>query len=158
MSKTSHTTRDNRSILCYRVGNRTFGIDASNASVILGSQALTTLPQCPKHIAGIFGYHGRAIALVDLVTFLQLERSVEDRDPNQVTLNDRTIVVNASGMTAGFPVEMVNGIFEINSEDLKHPCFSDEGRLSEFVKNEFFLNDKLVNVLDADRLLNSAKI
>ncbi len=143
--------------LCFRLNERIFGISATDAHMIVGRQDLTPLPRCPDYILGVFGYWGRAVALLDLVRFLKLKKNeIEPAEGDQIS--NRVVIARAAEMTIGLAVQSVLGVVKLSIPEEQSKRFSDEGRLFEFTKYEYVKEDQIISVLDMTRLLHEARI
>ncbi len=147
-----------KNILCFRLKGRQLGIDTDQAKMIMGHQSLTPLPQSPAHIVGILGFNGRAIALIDLASFLQIgDVSGEEARDDSDILN-RIVVASAGDMTAAFSVDAVLGVTDLSKYTTREPRFSHEGRLRDFVETEYVDDDEIVAVLNTALLFNEARL
>ena len=145
-------------ILCFELIDRLFGIPVTNAKMILSRQSTYLLPKCPNHIEGIFGYRGRAIALVKLSTLLDLDDAKDRRKRSVDELSARSIVLHTEDMTAAIEVDAVHGIIDREEIAITDPMFCSDGRLLDFVWGEFRMGDRIVILLDPVRLFKEARL
>lgn len=82
-------------LLTFTAGGQTYAIEATSVVEVLPNVPLRPLPRVPEYVAGVFGYRGRMIPVVDLSRRLTGTPAVS-------RLSTRLIVVEfAGGAAAG---------------------------------------------------------
>jgi purine-binding chemotaxis protein CheW len=113
---------------------------------------VTLVPQVPVWVRGVANLRGDVISVIDLRAFLGLEASPIFRE--------RMLVVRLldQDFTTALVVDNVDRIVAIADEDIRPTEAAIEGSLSAFLTGVAMAGDRLVAVLDLDRLLRSRDI
>lgn len=151
--------RDRFPILVFELRSRWFGCDANLVREVVGERSRTPLPGAPPHVPGVFGLHGRAVAVVELGNFLSIPEANTGAKPrSEEECQGRIIVVRVGEMTVGILTDRVDVIIEPTRGELREPRISPQGRLLDFVSGELDLGDRIVTVLDFSRLIRAASV
>ena len=122
-STTSATTRER--FLVIRLGDETYGLPiAAVDEVVRLPETLTRLPKAPAYVQGVMNLRGKVIPVID-----QRQRfSVSGEAVGEAR---RVVVVTLGGLQAGFAVDAVVRILEIEADDLMPApeLSADGGRL-----------------------------
>uniref|UniRef100_UPI0025F54084 chemotaxis protein CheW n=1 Tax=uncultured Caulobacter sp. TaxID=158749 RepID=UPI0025F54084 len=105
-----------------RLGDEQYGLPvASVDEVIRMPEALTRLPKAPAYVQGVINLRGRVVPIID-----QRQRfSIE----GERSAAGRVVVVTVGALQAGFAVDSVASILEIDAADLLlAPDLADEER------------------------------
>jgi|SRR5271165_593475 len=130
----------------FRVGDEDFGIDILRVHEIIRVQQLTRVPHSPQPVDGVMNLRGRIIPVIAL-------RKRFGLDPAPLGAETRIMVAEIRGSVIGFIVDSVSEVLRIPAESMQAPP-----RLTQvekpYVSGVGKLNDRLVLVLDADRLID----
>lgn len=109
-STTSATSRER--FLVIRLGDETYGLPiAAVDEVVRLPETLTRLPKAPAYVQGVMSLRGKVIPVID-----QRQRfSVSGEATGEAR---RVVVVTLDGLQAGFAVDAVARILEVEAEDL----------------------------------------
>ncbi|WP_165186479.1 chemotaxis protein CheW [Caulobacter soli] len=119
-STTSATARER--FLVIRLGDETYGLPiAAVDEVVRLPETLTRLPKAPAYVQGVMNLRGKVIPVID-----QRQRfSVSGEAAGEAR---RVVVVTLDGLQAGFAVDAVARILEVEADDLMPaPELSDDG-------------------------------
>uniref|UniRef100_B0T3W7 CheW protein n=1 Tax=Caulobacter sp. (strain K31) TaxID=366602 RepID=B0T3W7_CAUSK len=119
-SPSSATTRER--FLVIRLGDETYGLPiAAVDEVVRLPETLTRLPKAPAYVQGVMNLRGKVIPVID-----QRQRfSVSGEAAGEAR---RVVVVTLGGLQAGFAVDAVARILEVEAGDLMPaPELSDGG-------------------------------
>ncbi|MEJ2817410.1 chemotaxis protein CheW [Caulobacter sp. CCG-8] len=119
-STTSAAARER--FLVIRLGDETYGLPiAAVDEVVRLPETLTRLPKAPAYIQGVMNLRGKLIPVID-----QRQRfSVSGEATGEAR---RVVVVTLDGLQAGFAVDAVSRILEVEAEDLMPaPELSNDG-------------------------------
>jgi len=119
-STTSAAARER--FLVIRLGDETYGLPiAAVDEVVRLPETLTRLPKAPAYIQGVMNLRGKVIPVID-----QRQRfSVSGEATGEAR---RVVVVTLDGLQAGFAVDAVSRILEVEAEDLMPaPELSNDG-------------------------------
>ena len=113
---------------------------------------VTLVPQVPVWVRGVANLRGDVISVIDLRAFLGLDASPIFRE--------RMLVVRLldQDFTTAIVVDTVERIVAIADQDIRPTEAAIDGSLSAFLIGVAIAGDRLVAVLDLDRLLRSRDI
>jgi chemotaxis signal transduction protein len=81
-----------------------YAIEATLVGEIADIDAVTALPRCPAAILGLANLRGRALAVIDLEQVLGIDA------PSPQRAAARVLVLRLPGLSAGAPIQRVEGI------------------------------------------------
>ena len=134
-------------LVIFKLENEDYGLPISKVQEINRMVAVTKLPQTPDFMEGIINLRGRVIPVVDL----RKRFGFIAREHQQDT---RIMVVDVSGQTIGLVVDAVNEVVKIAGDCIEPPPASFTLN-AQFVEGIGKLKDRLVILLDIDRILTS---
>lgn len=133
----------------FNVGGEEFGIDILRVQEIIRAQQLTRVPNSPKFMEGVMNLRGKIIPVIALRKRFGLEQAPSDKQ-------NRIVVVEIKGAVLGFIVDSVSEVLRIPADTVEPPP-----RLGlverEYVSGVGKLGDRLLILLDADRLLSGSE-
>jgi purine-binding chemotaxis protein CheW len=109
---------------------------------------ITKVPNSPDFVEGVINLRGRVIPVIDLRRKLGMDRKPHDK-------NTRIIVVEVDGKTVGFIVDAVNEVLRIPKNITEAPPELVTGINSEFIKAVGKLDDRLLILLDLEKIISS---
>jgi purine-binding chemotaxis protein CheW len=138
-------------LVTFEVGDEEFAIDILTVQEINRMMSITRVPQSPPSVEGVINLRGRIIPVVDLRKRFALQ--------NQATGNDsRIIVVEVCSRTLGFIVDRVNEVLRVDSSIVEPAPELAFSASSDYVRGVGKLNDRLLILLDLDRLFGTAEL
>lgn len=144
-------------LVSFMIGDEEFAIPILSVQEINRMMQITRVPQSPPFVEGVINLRGKIIPVMDL-------RKRFGMPPLENSADSRIIVVevNASGGTRviGFTVDRVNEVLRI-SESIVEPTpqmVSGASGDSEYVQGVGKLEDRLLILLNLDKLFGSAQI
>ena len=113
---------------------------------------VTLVPRVPEWLCGVANLRGDIISVIDLRAYLGLAP--------YAPATARMLVVRLldEPFTTGLIVDAVDRIVTLQAEDVKAPASPLDGPLAPFVSGVCTVGDRLVAVLDVDRLLRAPDI
>jgi len=133
-------------VVSFMAGEECYGLNILNVKEIIKMVSITKLPNSPDYVEGILNLRDSIIPVIDLRKLLGLH--VES-----FTTKTRIIVLEKEGKCNGFVVDEVSEVLRLNSDRLEEPPVSVSSANSEYIKYVAKLDDKMVILLDLDRLL-----
>jgi len=133
-------------LVSFKIGNEEFGVDILNVQEINKMTQITKVPNSPQFVEGVINLRGRVIPVIDLRTRLNLEKKEHDKDT-------RIIVVEMHTSTVGFIVDAVNEVLRIPVSITEAPPELVTGIDSEFIKSVGKLEDRLLILIDLNKIL-----
>ena len=149
MNHTIQTKDDSNELLqlvSFKIGNEEFGVDILNVQEINKMTQITKVPNSPDFVEGVINLRGRVIPVIDLRTRLHLVRKQYDKDT-------RIIVVEINKKTIGFIVDAVSEVLRIPTNITEAPPAIVSGIDSEFIKSVGKLEDRLLILIDLNKIL-----
>jgi purine-binding chemotaxis protein CheW len=139
-------TTDDNQFLTFNLGEELYGVDILRVQEIKGYTAVTKIPNTPPHIKGVLNLRGTIVPIVELRT----KFGMPTIDYTAFTV---IIVVVVRDKVMGLVVDAVSDVLNIDRKDIQStPQFGARVDVS-FVNGIGKSGDKLVALLDMDRLL-----
>ena len=99
----------------FKLDEDRYGILIDTVIQIVHMVAITTIPASPDWLAGVIGFRGRIIPVVDLRVRFGLPKSIFE-------LNTPIIIVQSGKQVAGLIVDAMEGVLPLMLEDLQTPA------------------------------------
>jgi purine-binding chemotaxis protein CheW len=139
-------TTDGCQFLTFNLGTELYGVDILRVQEIKGYSAVTKIPNTPSHIKGVLNLRGTIVPIIELRTKFALPTI-------EYTAFTVIIVVVVRDKVMGLVVDSVSDVLNIGKTDIQpSPQFGANVDVS-FVSGIGKSGDKLVALLDIDRLL-----
>ena len=148
----------------FHIGDQTFAIDILLTKEIGRIQEITVVPETPEYIVGLMNLRGQILTIMDPSMFL--ERNNEKKIENQrliilkttvelKTLEDQRLYENHQNIKdpLAILIDEVGDVLEVESNDITPPPSNLSGIKREFVAGVVQLENKLVIMLNVDRLV-----
>jgi purine-binding chemotaxis protein CheW len=134
-------------LVAFKVGREEFGVDVKKVEGVISLVDITRMPRAPQFVEGIINLRGQIIAVVDLASRLGIEAG--ERSPAS-----RIVVVEAQDVKVGLIVDLPE-VINIDKEDIEaSPALAGGDVESSFIKGVVKLGDRLLILLDVDRVLS----
>jgi len=135
-------------LVTFHIGDEEFGVDILNIQGINRMVEVTKVPNAPDYVEGIINLRGKVIPIIDLRKRLGMVEKEYDK-------NTRFIVVEMKDKVIGFIVDSVNEVLRINKGITEPPPPMVSGIDSDFITAVGKLEDRLLILLDIERILSS---
>jgi purine-binding chemotaxis protein CheW len=112
---------------------------------------ITKVPRAQAFVEGVINLRGKVIPIIDLRRRFGLSSKTHDK-------HTRIIVIEISNMIVGFVVDSVSEVLRIPSGTVEPPPPVVAGVDSEYINGVGKLQDRLLILLDLDKLLSSEDI
>ncbi|MFP4168092.1 MAG: chemotaxis protein CheW [Desulfonatronovibrionaceae bacterium] len=133
-------------LVTFSIGDEEFGVEILKVQEINRMMEITRVPKAPDFVEGVINLRGRVIPVIDLRKRFGLESKVHDKDT-------RIIVIEINKMIVGFVVDAVSEVLRIPADTVEPPPPVVAGLDSEYISGVGKLEDRLLILLDLDRLL-----
>jgi len=133
-------------LVTFGIGEEEFGIDILKVQEIIRTMAITKVPNSPPYVEGVINLRGKVIPVIDLRYRFNMEYRNHDN-------HTRIIVLQIHGMIVGFVVDEVSEVLRIQSNTVEPPPPVVSGIESEYIKGVGKLDDRLLILLDLDKLI-----
>jgi purine-binding chemotaxis protein CheW len=133
--------------LTFRLDGQEYGIAILKVQEIKGWDKMTPIPNSPPYVKGVLNLRGVIVPVFDLRLRFGLPETV--RDAFTVI-----IVVNIGGRMAGIVVDAVSDVINVSPEQQCAAPEYEGQQNREFIKGLAQVEDKLLILLDIDRMVN----
>lgn len=144
-------TADGSQFLTFNLGDELYGVDILRVQEIKGYTTVTKIPNTPPHIKGVLNLRGTIVPIIELRT----KFGMPTIDYTAFTV---IIVVVVRDKVMGLVVDSVSDVLNIDKKDIQPaPQFGAKVDVS-FLDGVGKSGDKLVAILDMDRLLSEGEV
>jgi len=141
--------------LTFTLGGEEYGLDILKVQEIIGIMPITRVPRTPEFVRGVINLRGKVIPVVDLRIKFGMA-SVEDTDRTCI------VVVQVTGknghMVMGTVVDEVSEVIDIAEDQIEPTPEFGADIDTDFVLGIGKVADKVVMVLDIDKVLSAREI
>lgn len=129
------------------IADQWFGIPVLGVQEVLGPQDIARVPLAPDEVAGSLNLRGRIATAIELRKRL----GMPSREEGQ---NEMSIVVDRKGELYSLVIDSVGEVLTVTPAQFERNPPTLEPEVREISQGIYRLEDKLLVVLDVDRLLN----
>lgn len=143
--------RDDRAMgqfVGFRLDDADYGIGITKIREIILMKPITRLPQVPPSIEGLINLRGTVIPLVNLRKRFGLAARPFDDET-------RTIVVSVRDRTIGFIVDEVTQVIRVAADQVQPVPIAMTAAARRYIAGLARLDERLVIILDIDKLLGA---
>ena len=146
----AHHGDDTDQYLTFILADEEYGVDIRKVQEVRGWEAVNQLPNAPSYIKGVINLRGAIVPVIDL-----RERFQQESAP--YTAKTVVVIIKVEGgrntTTMGIVVDAVSDVYDIGEEQVNPPPDFCSTIHTEFVRGLAAINDKMIILLDSDRLL-----
>lgn len=141
--------------LTFILAGEEYGVEILKVQEIRGWNAVTRIPKTPAYVQGVLNLRGTIVPIIDLRMRFAMERI----DYTATTVIVVLAVDTAQGKrTIGIVVDGVSDVLTATGDEIKPAPNFGQSLRTEFVNGLVAANDKMVILLDADKLLTAAEL
>ena len=136
----------------FLLADEEYGVDILRVQEIKGWDAVTPLPDTPDYILGVINLRGTIVPVMDLRKRFDLE---------EIEFGTTTVIIvvranSESGKerTVGLVMDAVSEVYDVSQEDINPPPDFGNSAAAEFVHGLVTVEDKLLILLNIDRLVD----
>lgn len=144
-------TTDGSQFLTFNLGEELYGVDILRVQEIKGYTTVTKIPNTPPHIKGVLNLRGTIVPIIELRTKFGMPTI-------EYTMFTVIVVVVVQEKVMGLIVDAVSDVLDIAKKDVQPPPQFGAKIDVSFLKGVGKSGDKLVALLDMDRLLTVADL
>lgn len=144
------TTVNSHEFVTMTIANQLFGIPVLQVQDVLGPQQITRIPLAPPEVAGSLNLRGRIVTAVDVRMRIGLPPRPEG-DPGMM------VVVDFNGELYSLIIDMVGEVLSIADTVFERNPPTLDPRLREYSEGIYRLNEKLLVILDVDKMLDFSR-
>lgn len=138
-------------LVTFSIGDEEFGVDILKVQEIIRTMEITKVPKAPDFVEGVINLRGNVIPIIDLRKRFGLETREHDK-------HTRIIVIEINKTIVGFIVDSVSEVLRIPSDTVEPPPPVVAGIESDYISGVGKLEDRLLILLDLDRLLSGDEV
>ena len=151
---TTYQSSDDSSLIqlvTFKIGDEEFGVDILKVQEIIRMMPITKVPNAPAFVEGVINLRGKVIPVIDMRKRFGMAAS---------THNDQTRieVMDLQGQVVGFVVDAVSEVLRIKESTVEPPPPVVAGIGSEYMRGVGKLEDRLLILLDLDKLLDEKEL
>jgi purine-binding chemotaxis protein CheW len=144
-------TGDGGQFLTFCLGAEEYGIDILRVQEIRGYSTITAIPNTPSYIKGVMNLRGAVVPVVDL----RAKFGMPEVAYNKFTV---IIVVTVASRIAGLVVDAVSDVLNIARSEIERTPEFDTTVDTSFMTGLAKSGDKLVLLLDIEKVMGAADI
>ncbi len=137
-------------LVTFHIGEEEFGVEILKVQEIIRTMAITRVPKAPDFVEGVINLRGKVIPIIDLRKRFGMMAQEHDK-------HTRIIVIEINGVIVGFVVDSVSEVLRIPANTVEPPPAIISGIESEYISGVGKLADRLLILLDLDRLLSKGE-
>lgn len=138
-------------LVTFKLGVEEFGVDILKVQEIIRLLPITKVPNAPKFVEGVINLRGKVIPVIDMRRRFGLPPGNRDN-------STRIKVMNLQGQVVGFVVDAVSQVLRIPESTVEAPPAVVAGIGSEYMRGVGKLDDRLLILLDLDKLLTEREV
>lgn len=140
---------DDEQLVIFTLGKELYGVTIHSVESIIKLQAITQVPRTAAFILGVTNLRGTVVPVLDLRRRFNLA-SCDD------TSNTRIVIINAEGGKVGIVVDEVTEVLKVPANSIQPPPAMSTTVESAFINGIARINDRLVILLDLEKVLASS--
>lgn len=145
------TAIQERKYIVFKLLDEEYGVEVQQVRSIERMQQITRVPQTPEFVKGIINLRGIVTPVIDLRTRFGLGQETR-------TETTRIIIVAVDDMEVGLIVDAANDVIDIRQDAIEPPPEVVGGIKAAYVDGVAKLEDRLLILLNLDKVLNSEEI
>ena len=137
-----------RQLVVFSIADEVYAVDIHQVKEIIRVPEITRVPRTPEFVEGVVNLRGSVIPVIDLRKRLGFEAGQAGRD-------QRIVVMEMGEQTVGMIVDSVSEVLQVDVEDIEPPSPYVLSVDSQYIVGIAKLEERLVILLDADRVLSA---
>jgi len=135
-------------LVTFSIGDEEFGVEILKVQEIIRMLEITKVPKAPPFVEGVINLRGKVIPILDLRKRFGLQSRSHDK-------NTRIIVIEINSMIVGFIVDSISEVLRLPANTVEPPPPVVAGLDSDYISGVGKLEDRLLIMLDLNRLLSN---
>lgn len=131
-------------IVVFKLGDEHFAVETERVQGINDIMGITRVPKAPSYIKGLINLRGSIKSLVDINLLLDVTPGENQNNIIILTVEDEEI---------GISVDEVEEVLDIDEKSIQK-LDKDDKKSEPYVKGILNYEDKLLTIIDLDKLLN----
>ncbi|MFP4660982.1 MAG: chemotaxis protein CheW [Halanaerobiales bacterium] len=150
--KNTSPKREEKQFIVFSLGEEKFGVDVKQIKQIIPMDESTHIPNAPSFVKGVINLRGDIIPIVELKEKLTLEID------SAVSKEGKIIIVELDNNSVGMQVDSVSEMMRIYEDEIADPPGIVKGINRNYLKGVGKLNDKLLILLDLDKIFSEEEM
>ncbi len=142
MTEELHTKKK---LISFNLNNDMYCIMLDYVKEVLKDTSITNVPGVPDFIEGIMNLRGDYITVLNLKTFLNMQKTEQNNEKNPV------IIVKYNEMELAFLIDKINELFEVQEEKIANTGDS-------YFAKEFIYNSTPYTMINVEKVFTDKKI
>ncbi len=138
-------------LVTFKIAEEEFGVDILKVQEIIRMMPITKVPNAPSFVEGVINLRGKVIPVIDMRKRFGMKAAIHDSQT-------RIKVMDLSGQIVGFVVDAVCEVLRITESTVEPPPAVVAGIGSEYMRGVGKLEDRLLILLDLDKLLTETEL
>ena len=138
-------------LVTFKIAEEEFGVDILKVQEIIRMMPITKVPNSPYFVEGVINLRGKVIPVIDMRKRFGMPEAEHD---NQTRIK----VMDLQGQVVGFVVDAVSEVLRIKESTVEPPPPVVAGVGSEYMRGVGKLEDRLLILLDLDKLLSEEEM
>jgi len=139
-----------KQMVLFKLGSETYGLDIGTIHEIIRMQPINKVPKAPYYVKGVINLRGKVIPVIDMGERFGMDKVERDN-------NNRIVVVNHQDTTIGIVVDSVTEVLSIPAGSIEPVSDIVTTANSDCLSGIAKLNDKMVILLELDKLLSGER-
>lgn len=135
-----------RQLVCFTIGEETYGIDIRAVREIRAWSATTLLPNAPDFVRGVINLRGTVVPILDL-------RARFGRGQTEPTKVHVVIVVSIESRVVGILVDTVSDILAVAETEIRPVPEIGGADVQEYLDGLITQGDQMIALVAADRIV-----
>lgn len=131
-------------IVVFKLGEEHFAVETDRVQSINDTMGITKVPKAPSYIKGLINLRGSIKSLVDINLLLNVIPGKEQ---------DNIIILTVEDEEIGISVDEVEEVLDIDEKNIQK-VDKDGNNSQPYIKGILNYDDKLLTIIDIDKLLN----
>ncbi len=138
-------------LVTFKLAEEEFGVDILKVQEIIRMMPITKVPNAPEFVEGVINLRGKVIPVIDMRKRFGMAVTSHDNET-------RIEVMDLQGQIVGFVVDAVREVLRIKESTIEPPPAVVAGIGSEYMRGVGKLEDRLLILLDLDKLLTESEM
>lgn len=143
--------RDEKQYVTFKIAEESYGVGVLKVQEIIGMTEIVYVPNSPDFMKGVINLRGSVVPVVEM----RKRFHMDDRTYDMFAV---IIIVEVKGRLVGMLVDSVSDVVNIAEKDIQETPHFTAKIDSEFIAGIGQVNDKLVIILDIDKILSGEEI
>lgn len=137
-------------LVSFVVGKELFALPIMKIQEIIRLTNIVAIPKSPEFVEGVINLRGKVIPVVDLKKKFDMSSQTDESQA-------RIVVAEVKGLIVGMIVDSVSEVMRAQSSDFQETPSLVSNVNQEFVEGIVKQEDRLLIVLDSDKLLSTTE-